>query len=84
MAEEEAKHIVLELGGRDFRFVRQAALRNYDTFINSAVIPGAAAAIRNVSNSTQDRSSCIGRLVVNTDTFYADKFRTLLEMEALG
>ena len=50
----------------------------------NAVIPGAAAAIRNVSNSTQDRSSRIGRLVVNTDRFDADKFRTLLEMEALG
>ena len=47
MAEEEAKHIVLELGGRDFRFVRQAALRNYETFINTAAAAGKMAKAAN-------------------------------------
>ena len=50
-----------------------------------AVIPGAAQAVRNISNSrSENGSNRIGRLVVHTDKFDADKFRTMLEMEALG
>ena len=47
--------IVVEMGGGEFRFVRQAALRNYDTFINTAAAGKMAKAANNYCVATLHR-----------------------------